>query len=131
MREPKTTAPAHPNASTTGDTPPDWSPADLVRDFLNPTYTLLDLCQIHRLTLPQLERTLDHPWLAGCHRRLARQCFIATQSTLPCTESRTYQPKPLNTPRHFVHFPYERGQDHAPNHFTAITAHFRRSSQVR
>jgi len=71
MSETETTAPTHPNAA---DTPTNWSPADLIRDFLNPAYTLLDLCQIHRLTLPQLERALDHPWLAArleTHARLS------------------------------------------------------------
>jgi len=54
--------PPHPNPA---DAPPNWSPADLFRDLLNPNLTLLDLCEIHRLTLPQLETLLAHDWLAA------------------------------------------------------------------
>ncbi|MFG0326320.1 MAG: hypothetical protein ACF8SC_03505 [Phycisphaerales bacterium JB037] len=80
--------PAHPNTTpdpTPDPTPeqvladfpdldPDFDPISLLHDYLAADLPLLDLCEIHRLTLPDLERVLNHPFFTqrlAIHARLS------------------------------------------------------------
>lgn len=67
------------------DLDPDFDPIALLRDWLEAAdhLSLFDLCEIHRLTLPQLERLLAHPFFTqrlAAHARLSNARAAAVRA---------------------------------------------------